>query len=88
MQHRRQELAHEIADLRRRIHAHDNQLVRRDLGRMLNRAEQLWRDLDRELVNSRRRSNYTQQYLTIEAELDQQLRSIGRYLVYAHLRFD
>ena len=88
MQHRRPDLAREIAERRRQIYQHDNQLVRRDLGRMLSHAEQIWNELDRELVESRRRGSYTTRYLERETELEQHLRTIGRYLVYAHLRFD
>ena len=63
-------------------------LVRRDLGRMLEHAEQLWSELDRELVNGRRAGRYTAHYDSLERELEQQLHTIGKYLVYAHLRFN
>lgn len=55
---------------------------------MLRHADALWAALDRELVVSRRLGHYTARYSSIEQDLEQQLRSIGRYLVYAHLRFD
>ena len=87
MQHRRPELRTELDLLNNRVRANPNLVVRRDLGRMLNHAEELYSELDRELVESRRLQRYTHAYSELETKLAQQLESVSKWLVWAHLRF-
>mgnify|MGYP003340771642 CR=1 FL=1 len=87
MQHRRPELILELDDLTHRVNQNPNTLVRRDLGRMINHALELADRMDRELVNSRRLRRYTHEYGELERELESQIQTVSKYLVWAHLRF-
>ena len=87
MQHRRPELIRELDALAHRVNVNRNMLVRRDLGRMINHALILADRMDRELVNSRRLRRYTHEYSELERELEGQIRTVSKWLVWAHLRF-
>ena len=87
MQHRRPELLEELDDLALSVNTHPNSLVRRDLGRMINHALILADRLDRALVECRRLRRYTHEYTELERELSEQIRTVSKWLVWAHLRF-
>lgn len=87
MQHRNTEVAAAIEQLDRRVRRLDNLVARADLVRMMAHARVLYTELDRRLVESRQRRTYTADYDRVERELEEQLRTVERWLVWAHLRF-
>ena len=87
MQHRNTEIAAAIEQLDRRVRRLDNLVARADLVRMMAHARVLYTELDRRLVESRQRRTYTADYDRVERELEEQLRTVERWLVWAHLRF-
>ena len=54
---------------------------------MLAHARALYTELDRRLVESRQRRTYTADYDRVERELEEQLQTVERWLVWALLRF-
>ena len=87
MQHRKPSLAEAIEQLDRRVRRLDNLVARRDLVRMLAHARELYTELDQRLVESRQRRTYTADYDRVERELEEQLQTVERWLVWALLRF-
>ncbi len=87
MQHRNSSYIIELDQLADHVSSMDNMLARRDLGRMLNAARNIATDMDRELVECRRLNRYTSKYVQLESKLEEQLRTISKWLTWAHLRF-
>lgn len=59
--------------------------VRMDLLKLWRTADNLFADLDKELVACRRRQRPTSRYQTILANLTTQLQTIEKRLTFAHL---
>ena len=87
MQHRSPELREEYWQRVEQVRAVKNLLARQDLTRMLDHCVRLWNKMDSELVECRRLNRYTALYQSVEAQYVEQLRTVSRYLVWAHLRF-
>ena len=87
MQHRTPAHIETLDDLTQRVISLDNMLARKDLIRMLGVARKLSLSLDRELVECRRLHRYTAHYDQLEVHLVEQIRTVGKWLTWAHLRF-
>ena len=65
------------------IELHPNK--RGDLKRMWKHAQQLWGDLDKEMVNCRRLHKATAHYTSLEEALNETLTTLEQYIMWASL---
>lgn len=58
---------------------------RRDLTRMWRNSDEVWIEMDKELINCRRLKHLTIKYQELSSKLEELLNSLEQYVVFAKL---